>query len=368
MVGSSFALNPRVNRSYKGLFAASEYERVSTYYNNATGIQETPLRTLSNLAATLGLETLLVKDESNRAGLQAFKILGAAYAVNRLMETGTLGPEAVLACASSGNHGRAIARVARDHQIRAVVYLPAGTITAQIEAIELEGASTVVVDGSYEDAVRQLAKDSTSKGWTIISDTSWPGYEEIPRWIMAGYSRILTETELQLGASLRPDVVLVQVGVGGLAGGLASWLTWRYGTSRPFLVGCVPAAAPCLLESIRAGRIKIVRAATTRMAGLLCQELSHVAWPVLSSTLDAVVAINDGRSTEASHLLAHPTGDDPPLQAGPSRACSLGTLLAILREAALEPVAKAARLGQNSRVLLVVTEGMTDPTFRDTMI
>ena len=93
-----------------------------------------------------------------------------------------------------------------------------------------------------------------------------------------------------------------------------------------------------------------------------------MAWPVLSSTLDAVVAIKDRRSTEAAHLLAHPTGDDPPVRAGPSGACGLGTLLSILRDDALEPVAKAARLGRHSRVLLVVTEGMTDPAFRDAVV
>ena len=367
-MGPPFTLNAAANRSYKGLFDASEYERVRTYYDRTAGIAETPLRTLSCLADELGLRALLVKDESDRAGLPAFKVLGAAYAVNRLMETGALGPEGVVACASSGNYGRAVARVANDRKIRAVIYLPAGALAARVEAIESEGAAVVVVEGSYEDAVRRLASDAAREGWTIISDTSWPGYEEIPRWIMAGYSRLLEETERQLAARLRPDVVFVQVGVGGLAAGLASWLSWRYGVERPFLIGCVPTAAPCLLESIRAGRSKAVKAGATRMTGLLCQELSHVAWPVLSATLDAVVAVDDQRSTEAARLLAHPRGDDPLVLAGPSGACGLGALLSILGDDALAPVVKAVRLGRDSRVLLIVTEGMTDPAFRDAVV
>ena len=354
-----FVFNTRSDRAYRGLFDTTDYERVGAYFE---GIAETPLRSLSNLATELGLGALLVKDESDRAGLPAFKVLGASYAMGQLMETGVLRPGAVVACASTGNHGRAVARVAREHDIRAIVYLPAETIAARVEAIRSEGASVITIAGSYEDAVRQLQRDATRSGWTIISDTSWPGYEEIPRWIMAGYSKLLAETESQL-SGLCPDVVLVQAGVGGLAGGLGSWLSWRYGPQRPFFIACISAAAPCLLDSIRAGRPMISRAGITRMTGLLCQELSYVAWPALSATIDAVVMVEDQQTTEAARLLAHPAGNDPLVEAGPSGACGLGALLSILKEDPLTPVARAARLGRHCRVLLLVTEGMTDPTF-----
>ncbi len=332
------------------------------------GISPTPLRRLSNLARALGFGALLVKDESNRAGLPAFKVLGVAYAVNGLIETGALTRGAVVACASSGNHGRAVAKVARAHGLRAVVYLPAETIRSRVEAIRSEGATVIVTAGLYEDAVRQLVADAAREDWTVISDTSWPGYDELPRWIMAGYTRLLAEAERQWAPDERPDVVLVPAGVGGLAAALASWLRWRYGPDRPFLIASVPAAAPCLVESMRAGRAQYVHARPTLMAGLRCQELSHLAWPVLSASLDAAIAVEDRRATEAAHCLAYPVGGDPRVLAGPSGACALGALLTLLQEHDCAPVAKAARLGPETRVLVIVTEGMTDPVFREEVV
>jgi diaminopropionate ammonia-lyase len=164
----------------------------------------------------------------------------------------------------------------------AKVYVAAATSATRIEAIEKEGAEVIAVDGNYDDAVKQAAREAKLHGWQVISDTSWPEYEEIPRWIMLGYTRLMTEAETQWLPEPPPDAVIVQAGVGGLACAVVSWLCQRYGTKRPFVIVCEPASAACFLESSRAGKpVTLNGPFNTIMAGLRCGEVSPMAWPHL---------------------------------------------------------------------------------------
>lgn len=363
-MASRFLLNPaaRMGQPSAGLFTAEEYADVQAFFETHPELGPTPLHRLRGLARQLGVRALFVKDESARFGLNAFKIVGVQYAVHRLIRTGRLSPGAVVVCATAGNHGRAVARVARDHALHARVYVPADTAPARVEAIAHEGAEVVLVDGRYDDAVRRAAEDAARHGWVAISDTAWPGNEEIPRWIMAGYTQLLAEASAQWSPEPPPDIVLVQAGVGGLACAVASWLAWHYGVPRPFLICCEPAEAACALESVRVGRpVTLGGSLETMMAGLRCAAVSSLAWPILQRVVDAFVAIDDRWALEAIARLARPVGGDPAIVAGASGACGLGALLAIMADEALAPVRDACQVGSASRLLVFNTEGATDP-------
>jgi diaminopropionate ammonia-lyase len=359
---NQFAINAaaRTKQACQSLLNAADYDAVLSFYSNQSQYSPTPLIRLKHLARHLNVGEILVKDESRRFGLPAFKLLGVQYAVWR--ESGRLPGNPMLVCATDGNHGRAVAHVARTCGCAARIYVPGYTVPARIAAIRGEGAEVVVVDTGYDDAVEEAARFAENQRAVVVSDTSWPGYEEIPRWIMAGYTQIMNEVQQQCGSQGLPDVVFVQVGVGGLAGAVVSWLCHYHGQERPFSVCCEPTGAACLLESSRAGRpVQLKGDLPTIMAGLRCGQVSMIAWPGLSSAVDAFVAIDDWFAESAMRLLAMPAESDPAIVAGESGACGLGSLLAILQDHELVPVRAAARLGSTSRVLVINTEGATDP-------
>lgn len=361
---SQYLINPnaRDERNHRGLFEAEEYRLVNDFFCSRSDSHPTPLRHLRALASELGISDILLKDESSRFGLNSFKILGVSYAVGRLLGDGRLADDSVLVCASEGNHGRAVARVAAENKLGAKIYLAADAIPARIEMIEKEGAQVIVVDGNYDDAVRQAVRDAERHGWQVISDTSWPGYDAIPRWIMAGYTRLMAEAEIQWSPDPRPDVVFVQAGVGGLAGAVISWLCRRYGPECPFVIVCEPVSAACLLESYRAGKpVTLTGPFNTIMTGLRCGEASPIAWPVISEAVDAFVSIDDEQCGSAMRILAHPSSDDPVVTTGAAGACGLSGLLAIVQDERLHSVRGASGLNAQSRVLAINTEGATDP-------
>ena len=340
----------------------SEIDRVESFYRARPELASTPLRRLGGLASELGLSEILLKDESTRFGLNAFKILGVLYAFHRIVGTRPTADTPVMACASAGNHGRAVARAAREFGFSAKIYLPVGTAAARVEAIASEGAEVTVTDVGYEASIQQVARDAERHGWLVVSDTSWSGYEEIPRWIMAGYTWMMAEAREQWAPAPAPDVVIVQGGVGGLVCAGATWFAQRYGSDRPFFIAAEPTAAPCLLESARRGGPSVVTERETMMACLKCAEISPVIWPVLAVAVDAVVTVDDARAAWAMRRLAHPSASEPVVEAGASGACGLAALDAIMRDGAMADVRRAAGLGPASRVLVVNTEGATDPS------
>jgi diaminopropionate ammonia-lyase len=355
----AFHLNPSARRHASTPYGPEEYEDVAAFYAAHPELEPTPLRALPAFARALGVGELHVKDESRRFGLTAFKSLGVRYAIDRLRRDGRIADGATLVCASAGNHGRAVAHAARSLGLAARVYMSSASSEAPRRAIASEAAEVVIVPGTYDDAVRVMAADAAAHGWTVISDTSWPGYEEIPRLIMLGYTHIVDELRFQLPAP--PDVVFVQGGVGGLVHGAAAGLRHYWPDLPPRLVACEPTSAACLLRSARAGQPTVVREPlTTIMAGLRCAEPSPAAWPLIAESADAFVTIDDDKAMGAMRMLAHPMGRDPQVESGPSGACGFGALVAVMREEALRPVREALALNAASRVVVINTEGATD--------
>jgi diaminopropionate ammonia-lyase len=303
-------------------------EAALAFHRSLPGYAPTPLVEARAAAEALGVARVLVKDESSRLGLPSFKILGASWAIECALRE--RGDRPAIACATDGNHGRAVARVARERGLEAIVFVPAGMIAARREAIAAEGARVVVVEGSYDEAVERAA----ASGALMIQDTGWPGYEDVPRWIVEGYGTIGAEIDVE------PDVVAVQIGVGSFAAAIVR----RFAGAR--IVGVEPATAACALASAEAGElVEVPGPHDSVMAGLNCGRASLTAWPVVSRGIEAFAAISDDRAREAVELLARDG-----ITAGESGAAGLAGLLAFRDEVAPAP---------SDTVLVVNTEGNT---------
>lgn len=351
-----------------GLFHPSAYDALRMYIEAHPELAPTPLWKAKDLGRSLGLKQLLIKDETARFALPAFKGLGAGFAVAQLIARGRIARGDLLVCASEGNHGRAVARVARAQGLRARVYVGARVAAARADAIALEGAEVVRLDGTYDDAVRRAAADATMPGVHVISDTSWEGYEEIPRLIMLGYTRLMDEAAAQWKAK-PPDVVLVQGGVGGLAAAVASWYAANPLVPRATLVCVEPFHAACLLESARAGRaVAIPGTLDTIMGGLRCGEASPAALPAVLEGFDAYLAIDDLWTRRAMLRLARLSGDERPIASGASGAAGLAALMALHEEPVFAPVREALGIGEHSRAMIIVTEGVTEPDLYEEIV
>ncbi|PTM62036.1 diaminopropionate ammonia-lyase [Phreatobacter oligotrophus] len=315
------------------------------------GYAPTPLLSLDALAQEAGVGAILYKHEAHRFVLKSFKALGGAYAVERLVVSRGSAEGLTVTCATDGNHGRAVAWGARRLGVRAVIYVHETVSQGRADAIAAYGAEVRRVPGNYDDAVRASAEAAAANGWTIVSDTSWPGYDLIPRGVMQGYAVLGLEAEAQ-GA--RPTHVFVQGGVGGIAAAMLSWTWESLGADRPILVVVEPNRAACLLESAAARRWTTVGGdLDTIMAGLACGEPSELAWALLSPGADAFMDIPDGRAADTMRRLA-----ELGIAAGESGVAGLAGLMA----AAADPAARALlRLDATSRVLCIGTEGATDP-------
>ncbi len=323
----------------------------------------TPLRELPALADELGIGRLAAKDESGRFGLNAFKLLGARFAVETLLQDGIVARDATLVCASEGNHGRAVARAARDAGCRCRVYMAHDAAPARVAAIASEGATVITVDGSYDDAVRIMRDQADVNRWTIISDTAWPGYERIPRLIMLGYTRMLDEVRDQgSGFGDQFDAIFVQGGVGGLLCAMASWCAFHRREHPPRVIAAEPTSAACLQASARARRPATVTGPlSTAMAGLRNREVSPPAFEALLPIVDAFISIDDVWSDSAMRAFGRPCGNDPAIAAGASGAAALGGLLALCNDTWLQDARVKLGLERASRVLVIVSEGVTDP-------
>jgi diaminopropionate ammonia-lyase len=295
----------------------------------------------------MGVRRVLLKVETERFGLPAFKILGASWAAERLLADRDV-EGMTLVTATDGNHGRAVARVARMRGLAAHILVPAGTAQARIDGIAGEGAHVEVVDGSYDEAVAKAAgmADDTHM---VVSDTSWPGYEDVPRWVVEGYETIFREADEQLGGEL-PDAALIPIGVGSLA--VAAARHWP--GEAPRLVGLEPETAACALESIRAGEpVTVPGPHESIMAGLNAGTVSQLAWPVLRDRYDAFCAIDDSWAEDGMRRLAA-IG----VQAGEVSGGTVGAALAICGD---EDARGAVGIDESSSLFLLLTEGLTDP-------
>jgi diaminopropionate ammonia-lyase len=307
------------------------------------GYRPTPQHDLPAIAAELGFGAVTLKDESDRLGLPAFKVLGASWAVERALREH---PDVrMLVAASAGNHGRAVARVAALRGLACRIYLPAGSAPARAEAIAAEGAEVVVTSGAYEQAVSQATRAGGEPGAIEIADVGESGPA---RWVVDGYQTLYAEIEAGGGC----DVLLVPVGVGSLAAAAA-----RYGASAGVvIIGVEPATAACLTASLAAGAPTAVANPGTTMAGLNCSEISASAWPSLHDGIHGMLTVTDAEAHAAMRELA-----GAGLVIGDCGAATLAALRALASEPECAGLRDAVGLGAHSRVVLVATEGATDP-------
>lgn len=348
------------------------------------GYAVTPLHSLPALAQAMGVASVHYKDEGSRFGLGSFKALGGAYAVARLLcrELGAqlgrtlttqdlLTPELralcggiTVTCATDGNHGRSVAWGAQLFGSQCVIYIHATVSEGRKEAIAQYGAQVVRTAGNYDDAVRQADLDAKQYGRFVISDTSYPGYMEVPRDVMQGYQLMVEEAAQQLPE--RPTHIFVQAGVGGLAAAVCGYFWERDAGDRPIYVVVEPDKADCLTQSAKAGQLTAVTGdIDTLMAGLACGEVSHLAWEILEKGTDAFCVIPDDAAVAAMRLLAHPLGNDPVIVAGESAVAGVAAAIAASQSDAAR---QTLGLNADSRILFFGSEAATDPALYEQLV
>lgn len=348
----------------------SAMKKVRDFHQQFTQYQPTPLISLEGLARELGYGTLWVKDESYRFGLNAFKVLGGLYAMSRVLEDRKEvqeGEKLLFVTATDGNHGRGVAWAAKTLGHKAVVFLPAGTAQSRMENIEKEGAQAHMLSVGYDDAVRHAAQYALEKGGILIQDTAWEGYETIPGWIMEGYSTIMSEIAEQWIGDEWPTHVLLQAGVGSFAGAMTIGLlalSEASGRPMPRIVVLEPHDAACIYESVKGGTGEPFATSgklQTIMAGLACGEPSPASWSLLRDEVWGCLSCDDGLSALGMRILGNPIKGDAAMISGESGAIGAGVLYALSKDETLASIKEAIGLGEGSRILMISTEGDTDP-------
>lgn len=372
------------NSKREELLSVDLPQKILRFHRQLPGYRMSPLKGLSNLAARLGLGGLWVKDESARLDLQSFKVLGGSYAIYKLIQK-RLGlddhelsfadikddvvreklGDITFAAATDGNHGRGVAWSAAQMGFKSVIYVHRLTSQGRIQAIESSGARVVVVDGNYDDAVRQVYQDAQQNGWEVVSDTAWEGYEDIPKWVMQGYATMFSEVQEQLvvqGLS-QPTHIFVQAGVGSLAAATIGFYRNLFGDS---IQTCViePTKAACLYRSAQTdvGQPHTVEGdLDTIMAGLACGEPNPIAWEIIKDRADYFAICPDFVAAMGMRVYGVPLRGDPVVIAGESGAVTLGALMYIMQHATGRAFRDQLGLGPGSQVLLINTEGNTSP-------
>lgn len=370
--------------AFKPTLSLAAGKRAFDTISHWSGYAETPLVSLEPMAVRTGVGAIYFKHESSRFGLGSFKALGGAYAVFRLLEatiaeeTGKapdiaalldgaysdIASQITVTCATDGNHGRSVAWGASLFGCKAVIFIHETVSKAREDAIAHYGARVIRAKGNYDDSIREAARQAEESGWFVVSDTSYPGYTDIPRNVMQGYSVMAEEAIRQLDGKA-PTHIFIQGGVGGLAAAVTAHFWETFGANAPLVTVVEPEKAACLLESAAAGKPTVVGGALdTIMAGLACGEPSIIAWPILDKGVSGFIAIEDDAAAETMRLLA--SGDaGPPLASGESGVAGLaGFLCAASRKEWREVLG----LGPNSVVLCFGSEGDTDPALYEEIV
>lgn len=366
-------------------FLGKESAAPRHFHASIPGYAVTPLVRLPALARRLGVNEICVKDESKRFSLNAFKGLGGSWAMFRILcerlnldkaETSLAeltAPEnreklrdVEFVTCTDGNHGRGVSWAAGLFGCRAHVLMPRGTREVRAEAIRKVGpADVVITELSYDDTVRLANEMSEERGWILIQDTAWDGYETIPAWIIQGYLTLASEAVEQMEElSLRPTHVFLQAGVGAMAGGVLGYLTDTYKERKPITAIAEPEAANCIFASARAGDgslHSVKGAAQTMMAGLNCGTPCKLTWPTLRDYADFYISCEDSVAALGMRRYAAGLNGDPIVVSGESGAATLGALERIMTDERLTDLRTAMRLGPDSVVFLINTEGDTDP-------
>lgn len=329
------------------------------FHRSLPEYKATPLTHLPGLAKKYGVGNIYLKDESYRFGLNAFKGLGASYAVYKVLEKD---PDIETICtATDGNHGRAVAWSAKNLGKRSVVYVPSDTTKKRIEAIEAEGAKVIQINGDYDEACETAKIRSQENDWALVQDTAWEGYTETPALIMAGYLTMFKEIENSFEGKNDIDIVFLQAGVGSFAGSGVYYYLSKYSKKRPKIVIVEPEEADGILLTFKNNKISTSQGSgVTIMAGLNCATPSMGAWNILKSGTDLSLKVNDDYTRKAIRELYYPNGRDKRIISGESGAAGLAGFLALMNEAELKEMKDNLNINENSNILFISTEGDTD--------
>ena len=352
---SSFFINKPNNKIIQNITTnILKNSDASVFHSSLKGYKPTPLVSLPCLAKKYSVGNIYIKDESFRLGLNAFKGLGASYAISKILINN---PKVKTLCtATDGNHGRAVAWSAKLFDKKAVVFVPLGTTSQRIDAIEKEGAIVEVVDGNYDEACDYAQKMAKENGWVLVQDMAWQDYEEIPALIVAGYLTLFKEIE-----KLKIDVVFLQAGVGSFAGaGIYHYLK-KYGANRPKIVIVEPNEADAILISFKANEIRTsLGNSKTIMAGLNCGTPSLGVWDLIKNGVDISIKIDDKYAKKAMRELYTPIGTDDRVISGESGVGGLAGFIAMNEEDELKPLKNKLNINEKSNILFISTEGATD--------
>ena len=358
--------------------AKSAYDDIRAW----PGYEPSPLLVLEALAERIGVDRIYYKDESQRFGLKSFKALGGAYAVARqlqariLEETGesasiddllqkrhaAVVDNIVISCATDGNHGRSVAWGCRMFGCECIIYIHRDVSSGREQAMQALGARVIRIDGNYDASVRQADEDAAANGRIIVSDTSYPGYVDIPKDVALGYTVMLAEAVEQMRGDI-PTHVFIQAGVGGLAAAVCAYFWELWGEQRPRFIVVEPERANCLQQSAAAGKpVTVEGDLETLMAGLSCGEVSLLAWDILGPGGNDFLTVSEDAVPACMRLLA---SGSPPVEAGESAVAGLAAAIV-----AREDTAMAARLGldASSRIFVIGTEGATDPELYEQLV
>lgn len=343
------------NRS--DLFTPESAGKAREYHRSFAEYAETPLVSLKNLAESMGVAGIYVKDESFRFGLNAFKVLGASYTIGKIADT--VPEDAVFVTATDGNHGRGVAWTADRLKRKCIVYLPEGSAKERLDNILALGADAAILDLSYDECVDKARRDAEENGWILIQDTSDEEYDETEAGIMQGYTTMALEAAEQLRRTV-PTHVFLQAGVGSMAASAAAFMKNMYGERCPKIIIVEPENAPCLYITAEAqdGEIHAYGGKLdTMMAGLACGVPCRLAWNILSGIADWFALIPDSTAAVGMRKLARPVGNDRPVVSGESGAAGFACALEILKDPDLR---SKLEIGGDSVILCFSTEGDTD--------
>lgn len=374
-----------IGKTSASFMGQTAIDKVRSFHKSFPQYQVTPLHKLSSLADKLGVKNIFVKDESFRFGLNAFKVLGGSYAIGKYIaeklniddknlnyETLTsndtkekLG-DVTFVTATDGNHGRGVAWAATQLGQKSVVFMPKGSSLTRLNNIKKEGAEASITDFNYDDAVRLANKYAEEHNGVMVQDTAWEGYENIPTWIMQGYATLIDEAieQLQSQGIEKPTHVFLQAGVGSFAGAVQGYLQERFGEERPITVIVEPHEAACIYKSAKINDGKphaVTGDMPTIMAGLACGEPNTIGWNILRDYSDAYISCPDYTSARGMRILGSPLKGDPQVISGESGAVGLGLVSLLRQDEELKDLAKKLNLDENSTVLVISTEGDTDP-------
>ena len=377
---------PESDDKFLDLMSEENVTKANEFHKSFPQYSVTPLQKLSALASYLGVKGIYCKDESYRFGLNAFKVLGGSYAMGRyiakelgrdiselpynVLSSDKLREEfgqATFFTATDGNHGRGVAWAANRLGQKAVVRMPKGTTRTRFDNIAKEGAEVTIEEMNYDDCVRMAAAEAAkTEHGIIVQDTAWDGYEEIPSWIMQGYGTLVLEADKQLKENgvERPTHVFVQAGVGSLAGAVVGYFAHKYKENPPVMIVCEASAADCLYRSAAQADGNLVNVTgdlQTIMAGLACGEGNTIGWDILKNHVTVFASCPDWMSAKATRIYANPLESDPHIVSGESGSVPLGLVYTALHDEDAKDLKEALKLDENSNILVISTEGDTDP-------